>query len=442
MKVLVVAVSGLHLGFLGCYGNEWIATPALDRLATEGVVFDQHLADCPEAAAARRAWRTGCYQLPTAASGSPAAADTGSDLLDLLRSRRIPTTLVVDASRPSPADFAAGWDHLVRVTPAPGETPLEATLEAALGALDRLADSDHWLLWVELAPLLPPWEVPDSFRDPYFMEDAAEDEEPSEDEAVREEEPLTPLPDPPLGFLGATDRTTFLRLQRTYAAAVTFLDAGLGQLYEELHDRDLLDDLFLLVTTDRGQALGEHGLVGESPPWLHEELVHLALLARLPGGAEAGRRVPALTQPVDLLPTLLEAFGVSAHPVHGQSLWPLLRGEAEQVRAYACSGGRVGPSVEWALRTPDWALLLPVQAPADEPARAPQLYVKPDDRWEVNNVLQHHLELAEHLEQTLRGFVEATRGPGPFQAPALRDVEVELAAAGTEPNPIEEGTQP
>jgi hypothetical protein len=69
-------------------------------------------------------------------------------------------------------------------------------------------------------------------------------------------------------------------------------------------------------------------------------------------------------------------------------------------------------------------LLLPIRPAAGE-VRSPQLYVKPDDRWEVNNIRQHHLELAERLEQTLRGFVEATRQSGPWRPPQLRGVEAE-----------------
>src|SRR5262245_40945850 len=47
MKILLLHVNGLHLGYLGCYGNDWVQTPNLDRLAAEGIVFDQHIADCP-----------------------------------------------------------------------------------------------------------------------------------------------------------------------------------------------------------------------------------------------------------------------------------------------------------------------------------------------------------------------------------------------------------
>ncbi len=69
-----------------------------------------------------------------------------------------------------------------------------------------------------------------------------------------------------------------------------------------------------------------------------------------------------------------------------------------------------------------WAYLLPL---GDDAGRAAQLYVKPDDRWELNDVLQHHPALAEHLDAVLRGFMAAIRQPGPLQAPALRDVEAE-----------------
>ena len=101
---------------------------------------------------------------------------------------------------------------------------------------------------------------------------------------------------------------------------------------------------------------------------------------------------------------------------------PLLRGETESIRTHACSQLKIGDSCEWALRTPHWALLLPISA-SSAGLPAAELYVKPDDRWEVNNVRQHHLELAERLEQTLRSFVEATRRPGPLLPPQLRDLE-------------------
>jgi arylsulfatase A-like enzyme len=279
-------------------------------------------------------------------------------------------------------------------------------------------------VWLDLAALLPPWEVPKEFIQPYFQEAEVETEAEAEEDEGSEGEELEPLFDPNPGLLVPPADQMLARLQHTYAAAISYVDAGVGLLLEELRQSGLADELLLLATTDHGQALGEHGMVGPLRPWLHDELIHLPLWMRLPGGTAAGRRVAALTQPVDLFPTLLDAFGIVPPCNHGHSLLPLARGEKDQVRAYACGGLRIDDWAEWVLRTPDWGFILPVAGPEDAAPRGPRLYVKPDDRWEVNDVLQHHLELAESLEQTLRAFVAATPVPGPFQPPALPESQV------------------
>jgi arylsulfatase A-like enzyme len=407
MKALVLAAPWVHLGYLGCYGSDWVRTPNLDRLAAEGVVFDQHYADCPTPTAAfanaadigpNRSWWTGRFAFPGAA---PVQAP--GSLLGLLEAQGIATGRVVAP-------------HRLATQPAPPS--LDFPFEEIVDALEGLAARDRWLLWVDLPGLAPPWAVPDEILSIYFAEEPGEDEE-----------PLTPWPDPPDGPLDRDDGLDRERLQTTYAAAVSFTDAQLGLLLDELRERALYESLLIVFTSDRGLALGEHGVVGRTG--LHEVFLHLPLLLRLPGGAEAGARVAGLTQPVDLFPTLLEAFGVAAPEAHGHSLLPLTRGTVEQGRPYACAGLAVGAGVEYALRTPEWGLHLPPQAPGEAPPR-PQLFVKPDDRWEVNDVLQHHLDRAEALERTLRGFVAATQPPGPFLPPELPDLDA-LPAAGNEP---------
>jgi arylsulfatase A-like enzyme len=429
MKILVIVARGLQAGMVGCYGNSWIDTPSLDALTAGGILFDWHFAGCADPAGARQEWRSGHYHLPVPSGQPRPDAGHGGDLLKLLKEAGIPTYLVLDDSRAAPEEFTAGWEVVERASPTDAEeTPLEATLNAAEAALDELGDQPDWLLWLDLATLLPPWHVPEEYQTPYFEEELVEDEEddderemgPEEDDEVPLE-PLTPLPDPVPGPIDADDDDLFLRIQGSYAAAVSYLDAGIGQLVELLDNLELGDEVLILVTSDCGQVLGEHGVVGAGKPWLHEEIVHVPLLVRLPGGAEPGRRVSALTQGVDLTATLAQAFGLDM-AVQGRSLWPLLRGERGQDRPYVCVGLQVDDSIEWCLRTPQWAFLLPVQPQANDRNRTVQLYVKPDDRWEVNNVVQHHLEWCEALEQTLRAFVVATSQAGPLEAPPLPDL--------------------
>jgi arylsulfatase A-like enzyme len=291
------------------------------------------------------------------------------------------------AAQFSPA--ADGWDRIQQLGSARQAAPLVQTLEAVAKTLDELALLDRWLLKVELTTLLPPWNVPEAFRPGEFEEDEIEPED-----------------------------AVFIQQQFDYAAAVSYLDHGLGALFDELETRGLSDRLLLVLTSDHGQSLAERAAMPGPAPRLHEELIHLPCLIRLPGKAEAGRRISTLTQSVDLLPTLFDAFGVSAPPVHGHNLMPLLLGKADRVRTYAVSGMRTETGVEWALRTPAWSLHVP--GPTDDDLRCePRLYVKPDDRWEVNDVRQHHLEWADRLEETLHAFVEATRQAGPLVPPEL-----------------------
>jgi arylsulfatase A-like enzyme len=69
MNVIVVMCNSLHLGFLGCYGNGWIETPNLDRLASEGVVFDHHDPENLTTLPTRRSWWTGSYGFADSARG-------------------------------------------------------------------------------------------------------------------------------------------------------------------------------------------------------------------------------------------------------------------------------------------------------------------------------------------------------------------------------------
>jgi arylsulfatase A-like enzyme len=204
-----------------------------------------------------------------------------------------------------------------------------------------------------------------------------------------------------------------LRLQDTYAAVVTFWDAQLGQLLDDLRADGRLDDINIWVTARAGLPLGEHGAIGADPSSLHDELIHVPLVWRMPHGDPAGLRIGALTQPVDLLPTFADLLGVPLADVQGSSLRPLMLGRAAEVRPFACSAHG---QEAWLLRTPQWAFHL---APAGQ--RPPRLHVKPDDRWEVNDVSARQPELVERFESALRRFAAAVVRPGPLHYPALEE---------------------
>ena len=400
MKCLVIVLENCRLDYFGCYGNDWLSTPAIDRLASESVVFDQHFADCPTPAGARRGWRTGRYGI---------ASQSDRRLAEALWERGVLTAMLADERSGSlGSQFAQAWEwqHWLRRRRLPEleqETLLGGTVQTAIEWLQQHGSRKNWLLWLEISALVPNWDSGDFDADSFLSEP---------------DNSFQPWFDPPLG--GGLDAAALDRLRNTYGGIIGGVDQWLGQLLEFLRGTGLYDDTMLILTSDTGMPLGDHGVVGSDPPWLHEELVHLPLLIHLPANEAAGRRVHQFTQPVDLAATLLDACGSPAAPeVHGHSLLAVAKGEPRRIREYACSWARRAGWEEWSLRSHHWCLILP--SGGATPQRAPQLYVKPDDRWEVNNLIAQHAEAAEHLELTLRRFTAAVQADRLAEIPALRE---------------------
>lgn len=353
MKILLVEAVGLPPAFLGCYGNDWVATPTLDRLAWEGTVFDRHF-----------------VERPTRAPDEPTGLVGG----------RYPIG-TIDPARPTLPELLAANLGLRRVRVPRTENLADAVADA-IGAAD--------VVWVEGPDLFPPWNLPEEVLHSYF----------------EEEEGFEPLPAPAVGAV-VPNEEDLDRLQRTFAAAVTYFDAQLEAVVEAWEDDG---DGLLIVTGRCGLPLGEHGVVGEVRPPLYEELVHVPLLVRFADRRSAGLRVLGLTQPVDLAAWILEVLRLEVPPhFQGRSLTPLLEETRESIRPAAVSVCGAGEDEVWALRTEEWALV-PRSAGTDT---MPGLFRKPEDRWEANDLAVQNLDLTDALAATLSRLPEILRRERP-----------------------------
>lgn len=339
--LIVIAAHGCGIGGLGPYGNEWIATPHLDRLAAEGEVFDRHFSACPCPVATRREWW----------ANIPAGA------------------VLIRATRPNhdaPADASAPFAEVIDARPDTADF-----FPVLTGVLDRSPP----LLWIESDRLLPPWTVAQDVFEVYLEE--------LNDGAGESASGIEPWVNPEVGEFDVDELAAWELLHRTHAAAVTGFDAGVGRVFDLLRERGLADNATWAFTSDFGFPLGEHGLLGPHRPHLHDEFVHLPLIIRRPKVATAGMRVSRFTQPADVLPILL-----------GQ---PIPERESVVTR-WAVNGHE-----EAALRTDGFTLLLPLAGNPEEEPRSPMLFEMPDDRYEVNDIRQANFDLADELEAELRG---------------------------------------
>ncbi len=490
MNTIIIVCNSLPIGFLGAYGNAWIETPNLDRLAAEGVVFDHHFPENLTTLPTRRSWWTGRYGFADPEQGWTPLRPDEVILPDLLWNQGVKTALISDVPllREVGLGYGRGFDEViwvrgqgydplvppgdprarsVRLDAEPGlrlppaddpdhdlwkqrweqflrnravlhtevdeNTGVARTVKTAIEWLERRKKgTDSFLLWLDLFSPHGPWDPPEPYRDQYATIEPDEFEADEEGNLVEESlgadeeidlEDVPVLIDVPAGAVGAVlSEAELFRLRRTFAGTVTLVDRWLGELFEALRRTGRMDDTLLIFTSDQGEPLGEHGFVRRFRPWLYEELIHTPLIIRMPGGRHGGVRHQALVQTVDLLPTIASALGLpplrDEPPIHGHDLLSLIRGEQTKVRDYACLGMDVA---EFAIRTHLWHLIVPLEDDPEEP-RTPELFRKPEDRWDQNNVLDQHPEVADHLELTLRRFVEAVNRDDFEELPHLRDV--------------------
>jgi arylsulfatase A-like enzyme len=185
------------------------------------------------------------------------------------------------------------------------------------------------------------------------------------------------------------------------------LDECIGALSAALVDFELKESTLVLLTAPQGYALGEHGAVGEAATALYGERVHVPCLLRFPGAPAPPARRTHLVQTRDLYATLLHAAGAGDFMSAG---YDLLSSEAAAGREFVvCTGGN-GEAV---IRTPAWMLRRAPREASDHRYAQPvvdpavELYFKPDDRWEANEIASRAPDAAERLLAALGSAVRA-----------------------------------
>ncbi len=182
-----------------------------------------------------------------------------------------------------------------------------------------------------------------------------------------------------------------------YAACVSYIDAQVGLLMQTLADCGVADDTIICFWGDHGWHLGEHGHWGKLTNY--EDAARAPLIISAPGVA-GGRRVTALTEFLDVYPTLCELAGVPipSH-VEGKTLVPLMRGDSDSLHKAALTqmshGRGKNGTMGWSIRTPRYRYIewRAADFSADKPvfgnhAQATELYDYESDPLERENLAE------------------------------------------------------
>ncbi|KXB01102.1 hypothetical protein AKJ41_02715 [candidate division MSBL1 archaeon SCGC-AAA259O05] len=187
------------------------------------------------------------------------------------------------------------------------------TLRTVANWLEENHDQDQFFLMVDEFDPHEPFDVPEHFWRRYDQD--------YED---------IPYIWPDYGEWKGTE-SELKHIQARYAGKITMIDRYLGRVFEKLTDFGLWENTAVIVTTDHGHFLGDHGFIGKPPCPNYNTISKIPLISYIP--EKNGGRVNSLTATVDLYPTILELLEIEP-PVKtdGKSLLSLINGDSNGVR--------------------------------------------------------------------------------------------------------------
>ena len=380
-NVLLVTIDTLRADRLGCYGGA--PTPTLDALAARGVRFATAIAHAPLTGPSHASLLTGLTPLRHGVrdNGRSSLVATAPTLAEAFRGAGWRTVAFVSGF---PLDHRFGFDRGFesyddrlprgsdRRRAAFVERTAERTTAAALRWLGTAAPSAPWFLWVH-------------YFDPHA--------------------PYEPPPEHAAHFPG-----------RPYDGEVAFVDAQLGRLLQALEDGSAGRETLVLVTSDHGESLGEHGEETHGV-FVYDATLRVPLVLAGPG-VPKGRVSQTVARGIDVAPTLLALAGAPPlRGAEGRSLVPAFSGkELDDAPAYVESLF-VALNLGWApLHGWRTARLKLIDAPQ------PELYALDQDPREQTNLAAARAGDAEALRAALK--TELARAPS-------------LASGSTDPGAVE-----
>ena len=291
--------------------------------------------------------------------------------------------------------------------------PQTMTFDAGLAFIRRNAAQDNWFLQIEAFDPHEPFDAPGEFFDP---------------------DRIGPADWPPYAPVHETEKE-IADMRAHYFALLRYCDENLGRVLDAMDAHDMWRDTMLIVNTDHGFLLGEHDWWGKNAMPDFNEIAHTPLFIWDPVSGVCGERRSALTQTIDLAPTLLAFFGRPIPPdMRGRSLLPVIR-ENAAAHDYALFGYFNGP-----INITDGRYVY-MRARVDDAVQMHQYTMMPtamDNRLPVEQLRQAELAPPFPFTKgcpTFRIPVPAQNGKLPRGGHRLYD----LAADPKQAQPIEEG---
>lgn len=379
-NILWICTDQQRFDSLGCYGNEFVNTPNIDKLAQKGTLFKHAFSQSPLCTPSRASFLTGRYPRTTRCRQNGQSIPEDEILVTRLLADAgytcgLAGKLHISACNPSinsaterrinDGYAAFHWSHhppehwptneYTQWLRAKGKTyntrPLDECAYVEIGP----DAEDHQTTWCA-EKAIQFIEANQNFEKPWLfsvnMFDPHHPFDPPESHIQRYLNKLEQIPLPSYDERELETKTSFQRnehqknlypysemndqdhryIRAAYWAMIDLIDEQVGRIMESLERTGQMDQTIVIFMSDHGELLGDHGVYLKGPHF-YEPSVRVPLIISYPGVIKEKRQSDQLIELVDIAPTLLEAAGLPIHPgMQGKSIWSLLTADVPEKR--------------------------------------------------------------------------------------------------------------
>ncbi|MFB6227735.1 MAG: sulfatase [Halobacteriales archaeon] len=443
---------------LGCYGNDTVETPAIDRLAAEGVRFDRAYCQNPICMPSRMSYMTGRYPHSHGVYGNYGGVP--DDTLSLARhlgnngydtggfgKLHLPidwTTHGFDVRRtcdfsdvadhPHENDYyqylervgyseeydlgpaSTEYPHTAFVSNIPAEHSVERwTADETLRWLRERNGDDPFFAWMSFQRPHPPYCPPPEYADLY---DPAEIDLPPRDDGEFDDKPPEWQAAARRDLFQQSSDADISQVVAYYYALITLIDEQIGRVLSHLWETGELENTVVVFGSDHGDFAGEHGLVRKNVG-ISEAVHRIPMVWRWPEGARSDAVNGDLVESIDVFPTLCDLLDLPVpDPVQGESLAGVLAGDGTVDREVTVCEDTTHRTI----RTDEWKLTHYVNGEGGE------LYHISEDPWEHDDLYdeEEYRSVRLRLTERLLDFYATTEEPViPGDRSAPREGETE-----------------
>lgn len=424
-NLLLITCDTTRADYVSCYGGAEGLTPRIDRLAAEGVLFEEAYSQTNITNPSHVSILSGLYAIQSEVLTNFMSIPDDVDILPAMFQRAGYAT----GGFPSAPQLSKtlldlpGFDMIHEVSEV---VDAEDNVDRAIAWLDEsgagTAGQKPFFMWLHFYDPHTPYDPPAEFRQMFYQGDPQAGDGPtlSEDPFFRAS--IKPVQ---RRYGKVRDREYPVAM---YSAEIAYMDHEIGRFLDYLESRGTYDDTAVVLVADHGEVLGEHGVYYDHVT-LYEPSIKIPFIVRAPG-VRQGVRVPGAVTHVDIVPTVSGLFGLTPEQdfeMHGMDLGGVLAGSAEVPSRLLVHEHASNQMVS--LREGPWKLTKQIDAPKffSPPVQLTHLG---DDPSETTNVVDAHPDLAEKFGAVAREWVERPRpelGPGE-QNPAWDDAGRERLA--------------